>query len=112
MKKINLKAVLWVSLGFSILAILLGIFNYDRISTLEREVRVLQGSVQELQEEIGFPPEERCVQSGGKWTEFPNACADTCEFVRGEVDICAQVITESCDCGPNRCWNGMSCELN
>lgn len=108
----SFKRIIWISLGLSIVALLLSYFRYNRISIIERELQTLRASVESIQEEIGFPPEERCVQSGGEWREFGNACADTCEYVRGKVDVCAQVITESCDCGPNKCWNGMTCELN
>ena len=53
--------------------------------------------------------EEYCIAMEGTWDEFPNACADTCSFHREEDAMCAQVITESCDCGPEMCWTGTAC---
>jgi hypothetical protein len=54
-----------------------------------------------------------CENSGGTWTTFNNGCADTCEYVRSPETIsCIQALTESCDCGPDKCWNGESCEDN
>lgn len=46
-----------------------------------------------------------CELQGGEWREFPDACADLC----GEHEVCAQVLTMSCDCGPERCWDGLAC---
>ena len=43
----------------------------------------------------------KCTVGGGEFKEFPNACADNCNA----GDICAQVLTESCDCGEGKCWN-------
>lgn len=48
----------------------------------------------------------KCIGSGGTWREFPHACADRCGT---EAAFCAQVMTNSCDCGTNQCWNGDSC---
>jgi hypothetical protein len=50
-------------------------------------------------------PQAECNRVEGEWREFPNACADKCDA----GDICAQVLTMSCDCGPDRCWNGRTC---
>ncbi|MFC1711426.1 DUF5050 domain-containing protein [Patescibacteria group bacterium] len=49
------------------------------------------------------PPDSQaaCVNEGGTWSEFSNACADLCEA----GDMCAQVITWSCDCGVDKCWD-------
>ncbi len=54
--------------------------------------------------------EQRCVEAGGEWRQFSDACADLCEYRRGEVDMCAQVLTMSCDCGEGMCWTGYVCE--
>ncbi|MBD3360331.1 hypothetical protein GF366_00855 [Candidatus Peregrinibacteria bacterium] len=54
-------------------------------------------------------PEEICREGGGEWKEMPDACVDSCESQRDGI-MCAQVITEGCDCGEGRCWNGKSCE--
>ncbi|MCF7861312.1 hypothetical protein K9M79_03615 [Candidatus Woesearchaeota archaeon] len=48
---------------------------------------------------------ERCENAEGNWKEFPNSCADRCDAGA----VCAQVITESCDCGPDMCWDGTDC---
>lgn len=55
-------------------------------------------------------PREECQRVGGTWTTFSNACADSCAYARGKVDVCAQVLIEGCDCGLDRCWNGETCE--
>lgn len=56
--------------------------------------------------------EELCkVDPLGSWREFPNGCADSCEYARNpESTLCTQVITSGCNCDPNSCWNGQSCE--
>lgn len=54
-------------------------------------------------------PEQECRQAGGDWREFPNSCADSCEYNRGEVGVCAQVLIIGCDCGEGQCWNGDEC---
>jgi hypothetical protein len=53
--------------------------------------------------------QEACEFSGGEWINFSNACANTCDYALGEVDYCAEVITESCDCPSSECWNGEEC---
>lgn len=35
--------------------------------------------------------EQRCEDSGGEWRQFPDACADTCSYNRGQADICARL---------------------
>lgn len=54
-----------------------------------------------------------CESAGGVYKTFPTTCADSCEFARKGYDIfCGEALTDSCDCGPDRCWNGIFCELN
>lgn len=53
-----------------------------------------------------------CKDSGGKWVGFSNNCVDSCDYIRGNVQTCGQILTQGCDCGPNKCWNGKSCEAN
>ncbi|MEA2056703.1 MAG: hypothetical protein U9O78_03280 [Patescibacteria group bacterium] len=53
-----------------------------------------------------------CQRSGGEWKEFPNACADSCEFAANPNLMCATVMTNSCDCGPDKCWDGEECVTN
>ncbi len=52
---------------------------------------------------------EACEFSGGEWTEFNDACANHCAYARGETEVCAQVITNSCACESTECWNGEEC---
>lgn len=54
-----------------------------------------------------------CFMGGGALRLFSNTCVDSCDLVRSEEPpLCGQAFTEGCDCGPARCWNGNSCELN
>lgn len=57
-----------------------------------------------------------CQSAGGIYKTFPTTCADSCEFVRkvkkGLNVFCGEAMTDSCDCGPDKCWNGISCEPN
>lgn len=64
-----------------------------------------------------IPPTESaaavCPPAGGLWRQFPNSCADQCAYVRNPASImCAQALTYNCDCGPDRCFTGRSCEPN
>ena len=52
--------------------------------------------------------ENLCEKSGGTWREFSNGCVDSCS-AKGEDIFCTQVLTMGCDCGVDRCWNGLSC---
>lgn len=51
-----------------------------------------------------------CASGNGIWKKFPNGCADSCISKMGPA-VCTSVITESCDCGENRCWNGSACYI-
>ena len=54
-----------------------------------------------------------CLNSGGEMREFQNSCVDSCDLERNAAAIsCAFEVTEGCDCGPDNCWNGNSCESN
>lgn len=53
--------------------------------------------------------EELCRLQGGTWQQFSDACADTCASERDGL-MCAQVLTNSCECGPTECWTGTACE--
>lgn len=61
-----------------------------------------------------LPPQiESCEKTGGFWKSFPNTCVDSCSYVRSKERImCGQAFTDGCDCGPDKCWNGKSCEIN
>jgi len=54
-----------------------------------------------------------CNASGGTMRGFGDGCADSCELARSNGNMaCTDVLTTGCDCGPDKCWNGESCELN
>jgi len=56
-----------------------------------------------------------CENAGGEWKLFNNGCVDSCELARQDPNdpiICTQAQTYGCDCGPDKCWNGASCENN
>ncbi len=57
--------------------------------------------------------EEKCKQAGAEYKQFSNTCADSCEYIRNKGSMfCGQALTMGCDCGPDKCWNGESCEVN
>lgn len=86
----------------------------SRLETLANEVRmesgaalaVLNTALADVRSLLDISSREACRQAGGEWREFPDACADRC----GQADVCAKVLTPSCDCGPQRCWNGVTCK--
>ena len=58
-------------------------------------------------------PDPACDMAGGRWTLFGTLCRDTCESERGgRLEGCSDAEAYGCDCGPDRCWNGNSCEPN
>ena len=65
----------------------------------------------EIQPVIGGPQAE-CTRVGGEWKTFGDSCADRCEPQRNKDIGCLQALGESCDCGPDQCWNGKTCEPN
>ena len=58
------------------------------------------------------PQAQVCQAAGAAYEEFPNGCRDTCEYARNPGLMCTQALTSGCDCGPDQCWNGTSCEPN
>lgn len=52
-----------------------------------------------------FPKASKCLAGGGRWTGFSNGCADFCNH----GDICTELATLGCDCGPDKCWDGSRC---
>lgn len=46
-----------------------------------------------------------CIAGGGKWIVFANGCVDRC----GKSDMCTQALTNGCDCGNTKCWDGYKC---
>jgi len=61
-----------------------------------------------------FSREITCMIGGGMWSYLPSGCVDSCTY--GETGtgerVCTAVMTWGCDCGPEKCWNGKSCESN
>jgi len=47
----------------------------------------------------------------GTWKTFDSSCADYC-WSHLSLRLCALVLTDSCDCGPDYCWTGQTCESN
>jgi hypothetical protein len=58
------------------------------------------------------PDVQQCRQAGGEWTQFPNGCVDSCAYAANPQMMCATVLTTSCECGPDHCWNGNTCLPN
>ena len=62
---------------------------------------------------ISSNEELECMGVGGEWKTFTNGCVDSCLKERSEEPVfCTQALTDGCDCGSDRCWNGKSCEGN
>jgi hypothetical protein len=60
-------------------------------------------------------PEIICQAVGGEWRTFSNGCVDSCALARQDPNdpiVCTMAFTEGCDCGPDKCWNGETCEAN
>src|SRR3989344_5062273 len=53
-----------------------------------------------------------CSATGGTWKTFGSSCVDSCLLVSNPMLMCLQVISEGCDCGTNKCWDGASCVPN
>ncbi len=69
-------------------------------------LNTVEQAIEETETELRPDKAELCTRTGGEWRTFSNACADKCNA----GDLCAQVITDSCDCGEGMCWNGAACE--
>lgn len=53
-----------------------------------------------------------CEHSGGE-TKLLSGCGDSCAILTDSLVACpADSQQESCDCGPNQCWDGNSCVKN
>lgn len=58
-------------------------------------------------------PQQECARASGEWKIFPDGCADSCFKARSKEPVfCTAVLTDGCDCGADRCWNGKTCEAN
>ena len=62
--------------------------------------------------EILDNPEEECSRIGKTWETFSNGCVDSCSKERDENQGCSSMLEEGCNCGPEQCWNGKTCEPN
>jgi len=55
----------------------------------------------------------QCEVAGGNWETETYGCGDSCDLVRdNELVGCTGEFKIGCDCGPDKCWNGETCELN
>jgi hypothetical protein len=50
-----------------------------------------------------------CEETKGVWREFGNGCTDECRPKLDPFYVCTDAITNGCDCGKGRCWNGEVC---
>ena len=51
-----------------------------------------------------------CNTGSGVWKEFPNSgqfCHDECN--KPKRVICQKFMSMGCDCGPDKCWDGLNC---
>ena len=56
--------------------------------------------------------EELCMMSGKHMKTFPDTCADHCSEIKEGERACGEMLTRSCECGPDKCWNGSECVSN
>jgi hypothetical protein len=59
--------------------------------------------------ETSFEERPNCEAQSGVWREFGNGCVDGCLAKLDSFAVCTQEITNGCDCGKNRCWDGGAC---
>lgn len=58
-------------------------------------------------------PQQECANVNGMWKMFSDGCVDSCFKARSKEPVfCTLAITDGCDCGADRCWNGKTCEAN
>jgi len=61
---------------------------------------------------VGCSEEKKaCIESGGEWKKFSTECADTCLYHMGKKTDCTSIEIYSCDCGPDRCLDGLYCRI-
>lgn len=58
----------------------------------------------------GTQAQQSCTNSGGVWDVFSTSCADDCSSIGQQQ--CPAVVTNGCNCGPTKCWNGNNCVTN
>ena len=65
-----------------------------------------------VSQEVLEDPAEECVRLGLEWRVFNNGCVDSCFAERTPSVSCTLALEYGCDCGPDKCWNGVTCENN
>lgn len=85
--------------------------TYAETLNLAVQLTVPTGLEYEITGSTGSDTQTACKNSGGTWKEFPNSCADNCWSLVSE-QACLDVLTDSCDCGATKCWNGTTCANN
>jgi hypothetical protein len=58
------------------------------------------------------PHPDACINSGGNWRIYTDSCADNCYLLNNPNQNCLIVMTNACDCGLDKCWNGEKCAKN
>jgi len=53
--------------------------------------------------------QKKCLAAKGRWALLPTLCQDLCRDPDDQT-VCKEDFTWGCDCGPNKCWNGSTCE--
>lgn len=59
--------------------------------------------------------QELCEAGGAEWFYFSTGCHDECVYARWSADdryACTEALSYGCECGPDKCWNGIACEPN
>lgn len=56
-----------------------------------------------------FDDRAACESSKGVWRQFGNGCVDECRPKLDQFYICTGAITNGCECGKGRCWDGETC---
>ena len=79
-------------------------FDNDSYASQYKQLEKYPGQSQEL-----------CEAGGAEWIDFPTGCHDECVYERWSAKdhyACTEAFSKGCDCGPDKCWNGNSCEPN
>jgi hypothetical protein len=58
-------------------------------------------------------PQDECQRVDGEWTTFSNGCVDSCEIAKDKNNTaCTMALTDGCECGTSKCWDGKTCIPN
>lgn len=88
-------------------------FDKDRTYASTLNLDVLLNVPDTLKYLVTSSLPQTCSDSGGTWKDFPNSCVDSCALAANPGGIaCLDVITQGCDCGPAKCWDGKGCVPN